>query len=166
MRSLGIVRVVVPLIGVAVFWWLQPDLFMRLANLAIAFDAEPSGPTSHPMFLSGAAILLIGIALRFGLPLILKASLFLPYVATAASRRIGRRLTFDPTRDLPADSLAPDSREATAVDRAIAAALAARQGAEPPELQSAPPAFVKDDRAFGGGARPAAHPFGRRDAAA
>jgi hypothetical protein len=67
---------------------------------------------------------------------------------------------------LPADSLAPNSREAIAVDRAIAAALAARQGAEPPELESAPPAMMKADRAFSGVAHPAAHPFGRRDAAA
>ena len=156
----------VALIGIAIFWWLQPDLFVRLVNVAIAFDAGPSGPTSHPMFLSGAAILLFGIALRFGLPLILKASLFLPYAAAAASRRIGRGATFDPARDLPADSLAPNSREAIAVDRAIAAALAARQGAEPPEFQSPPPAFVKADRAVSGVAHPAAHPFGRRDAAA
>jgi hypothetical protein len=166
LRSLGIVRVVVALIGIAVFWWLQPDLFTQLVNGTIAFDAQPSGPTSHPMFLSAAAILLIGIALRFGLPLILKASLFLPYAAAAASRRIGRGATFDPARDLPADSLAPNSREAIAVDRAIAAALAARQGAEPPELESAPPALVMADRAFSGVAHPAAHPFGRRDAAA
>jgi hypothetical protein len=162
LRSFGIVRVAVALVGIAVFWRLQPDLFALLVNLAIASDAEPSGPTSHPMFLSGAGILLIGIALRFGLPLLLKASLFLPYAATAASRRIGRRATFDPARDLPADSLAPGSPEEAAVDRAIAAALAARS--HDPGAQST--GIAKTDHTPGAVPPAPTRPFGRHDAAA
>ena len=74
-----------------------------------------------------AAIFIAPLALRFGLPLILKAALLLPFAATALAHQAGRRATFDPARDLPSDSFTPGSQEEAAVDRAIAAALAARK---------------------------------------
>ena len=110
-----------------------------------------------------AALLLFApFALRFGLPLIFKAALLLPFAATAATHLSGRRgATFDPARDLPSEPFAPGSPEETAIDKAIAAALAARNAASPGR-----PAFAKATSTSGAVASVPASPVGRRDAAA
>lgn len=66
----------------------------------IAFNA---GAADHPIVIPVALVLLLPFALHFGLPLLFKAALLLPYAAVALSRGAERRATFDPARDLRAE---------------------------------------------------------------
>jgi hypothetical protein len=154
------VRAILPLLALAVFWWAQPEAFAPFLDSGFVLNLG-SADQPHELFVSTAAIVLVPIALCFGLPLILKAALLLPYVAAALSHGVGRRATFDPARDLPSDSFTPGSQEEASVDKAITAALAARNAA-PQELR----AFAKVDPAFGAVAPAPARLFGRHDAAA
>jgi hypothetical protein len=149
------------LLALGVFWRLQPEAFNQLLGGGIVVNL---GSADHPreLYVPMALILVAPLALRFGLPLILKAALLLPFAATALTRQAARRgATFDPARDLPADSFTPGSQEEAAVDKAIAAALAARNA---PAAE--PPAFATVERAFGAAAPAPIRPFGRHDAAA
>ena len=159
MRWFRTVRVILPLLALAVFWWAQPDDFAPLLQTGFPVNLG-SADQPRELFVSTAAIVLVPIALRFGLPLILKAAL-LPFAATALAHQAGRRATFDPARGLPSDSFTPGSQEEAAVDKAIAAALAARNAASQ-ELRD----FAKVDPAFGAVAPAPTRPFGRHDAAA
>jgi hypothetical protein len=127
-RSFRTVRAILPLLALAVFWWARPDDFAPLLQIGFPVNL---GTADQPreLIVPAAAILVAPLALRFGLPLILKAALVLPYIAAALSHGAGRRATFDPTRDLASDSFTPGSQEEDAVDKAIAAALAARNAA-------------------------------------
>ncbi len=140
MRSFRTVRAVLPLLGLAVFWWAQPEAFAEFLHSGFPVNLG-SADQPHELFVPTAAIVLVPFALRFGLPLIVKAALLLPFAATALAHQAGRRAKFDPARDLPSDSFTPGSQEEAAIDKAIAAALAARK-----------PAPIR--------------PFGRHDAAA
>ncbi len=140
MRSLRTVRALLPLLAFAALWWLQPEAVAPLLQTGFPVNLG-SADQPHELFVPTAAIFIAPLALRFGLPLILKAALLLPFAATALTHQAGRKATFDPTRDLPGDSITPGSPEEAAVDKAIAAALAARK-----------PAPIR--------------PFGRHDAAA
>jgi hypothetical protein len=148
------------LLALGVLWWLRPEVVSPLMRGAIAVNL---GTADQPreLVVPTAAILIAPFALRYGLPLILKAALLLPFAATALAHRTGRGPTFDPTRDLPSDFLTPGSPEEAAVDRAIAAALAARSAASPSR-----PAFAKANRAPGAVAPAASPPVGHQDAAA
>ena len=66
-----------------------------------------SADQPRELFVPTAAILIAPLALRFGLPLILKAALLLPFAATALAHQARRRATFDPARGLPSDSFTP-----------------------------------------------------------
>jgi len=150
-RSSKLLGLVFALIALGAFWWARPQGFNQLFGGAIVANL---GPAEHPreLHVPIALIVVAPFALRFGLPLLLKGALLLPYAATALSHGMGRRgPTFDPARDLAADSIVPGSQEEAAVDAAIAAALAARGQAAPPDV-----------------ATPTSPPraFGRRDAAA
>ena len=140
MRAFAALRYLLPLLALAVFWWWRPEVVSPFMRGGIALNL---GTADQPRtFVVPMAVLLIApIALRFGLPLILKAALLLPFAASALTHRSVRGPTFDPARDLPNDSLAPGSPEEAAIDKAIADALAARK-----------PAPIR--------------PFGRHDAAA
>jgi hypothetical protein len=153
-------RYLLALLALGVFWRLQPEVLTPFLSGGIAFNL---GSSDQPRVLHAptVAILIVPLALRFGLPLILKAALLLPFAATAAMHRSARGLTFDPARDLPNDSSASSSTEDAAIDKAIAAALAARNAAS-----TARPAFAKADRAPDAIAPSATPPVGRRDAAA
>ena len=165
MRSFGFARLLAPLLALAVFWWAQPEAFAPFLRGGFPVNVGSPG-NSHELFVPAAAILLVSLALRFGLPLILRLALLLPYAAAALSHGVGPRgPTFDPTRDLPGDSFAPGSRDDIAVDRAIAAALAARNGA-PAEPRAQPSAFAKAAPHSPAAARAPMWPFGRSDAAA
>jgi hypothetical protein len=139
-RSFRTARIVVPLVLLAASWWAQPEEFAALLRSGFPVNLG-SADQPHELFVPTAAIFIAPLALRFGLPLILKAALLLPFAATALAHQAGRRATFDPARDLASNSFTPGSQEEAAVDRAIAAALAARK-----------PAPIR--------------PFGRHDAAA
>jgi hypothetical protein len=139
-RAFGTIRAILPLLSLAAFWWLQPEAFAQFLHSGFVVDLG-SGDQPRQLFVPTAALFIAPLALRFGLPLIVKAALLLPFAATALTQRSGRGPTFDPARDLPSDSFTPGSQEEAAIDRAIAAALAAR---EPTPIQ----------------------PFGRHDAAA
>ncbi|MGA2492660.1 MAG: hypothetical protein ABSF67_06870 [Roseiarcus sp.] len=160
MRPIAAVRYLLPLLALGVFWWERPEFVSPLMRGGIAVNL---GTADQPreLVVPTAAILIAPLALRFGLPLLLKAALLAPFAATALAHRSERGPTFDPSRDLPSDSLTPGSAEEAAVDKAIAAALAARYAASP-----ARPTFGKVDRAPGAVAPAATPPVGRRDAAA
>lgn len=165
MRSFGLARLLAPLLAFAVLWWAQPETVAPLLQARFPVNLG-SADQPHELFVPAAAILLVSLALRFGLPLILRLALLLPYAAAALSHGVGPRgPTFDPTRDLPGDSFAPGSRDDIAVDRAIAAALAARNGA-PAEPRAQPSAFAKAAPHSPAAARAPMWPFGRSDAAA
>ena len=140
MRAIVAVRYLLPLLAFGVFWWERPEVVSPFMRGGIAVNL---GTADQPRaFVVPMAVLLIApLALRFGLPLILKAALLLPFAATALTHRSVRGPTFDPARDLSNDSPASDSAAEAAIDKAIAAALAARK---PTPIQ----------------------PFGRHDAAA
>ena len=142
MRASAALRYLVPLVALAVYWRAQPEVFDQLLGGHILYNLG-SADQPREIDVPIALIVIAPFALRFGLPLVFKAALLLPFVATAAARLPGRRgATFDPARDLPSDdSLASGSPEQIAIDKAIAAALAARK-----------PAPIQ--------------PFGRHDAAA
>lgn len=160
MRSLSAVRYLLPLVALGVLWRLQPEVVSPFLRGGFAVNL---GTADQPReFVVPTALLLIApLVLRFGLPLIFKAALLLPFAATALAHRSGRGPTFDPTRDLPNDSVAPNSAEEAAIDKAIAAALAARNAAS-----AARPAFGKVDRASGASAPAPTSPVSRQDAAA
>ena len=126
MRSFTAIRYLLPLLALGVLWRLRPDVVSPLMRSGIAFNL---GTADQPreLIVPTMAILIVPLALRFGLPLILKAAALLPFAATALTHQVGRKATFDPARDLPDDLLASGSAEETAVDKAIAAALAARK---------------------------------------
>ena len=159
MRVFSAFRYLLPLVALGVFWWRQPEVVSPLLHAGIPFNLG-SADQPREIVVPAVAILIAPIALRFGLPLILKAALLLPFAATALTRRSGRGPTFDPARDLASDSLTAGSPEEAAVDKAIAAALAAR-GLDP---ESQPPDAAKVG--FGGAPRFPTRPFGHRDAAA
>jgi hypothetical protein len=150
-RPIAAVRYLLPLLALGAFWWERPEVVSPLMRGAIAVNL---GTADQPreFVVPTAAILVAPFVLRYGLPLIVKAALLLPFAATALARRSGRGPTFDPTRDLPSDSLSPGSPEEAAVDRAIAAALAARNA-----TSASRPPFAKADQAPGAVA-PAATP--------
>ena len=160
MRASAAFRYLLALLALGVFWLLRPEAFTPFLRGGIAFNL---GTTDQPrMLIAPMALLLIApFALRFGAPLILKAALLLPFAATALTHQAGRGATFDPARDMPSDSLSPGSQEEAAVDKAIAAALAARNAAS-----AAPPGFAKANQTSGAVAPPPTRPFGRHDAAA
>ena len=160
MRWFRTVRVILPLLALAVFWWAQPEDFAPLLQTGFPVNLG-SADQPHELFVPTAAIFIAPLALRFGLPLILKAALLLPFAATALAHQAGRRATFDPARDLPSDSFMPGSQEEAAVDKAIAAALAARNAAS-----AESPAFAKVEQASGAVTPAPIRPFGRHDAAA
>jgi hypothetical protein len=164
-RSFKSARIVVPLVFLAASWWAQPEEFAALLRSGFVVNVG-SSDQPHELFAPAAAIVLVPLALRFGLPLILRAALLLPFAATALSSQMGRRATFDPARDLPADSFLPGSKEEIAVDRAIAMALTARNRATVAESQAQPPAIAMAEQTSVGAARPPAKLFGRHDAAA
>ena len=122
--SSGIFGLLFALLALGLSWWFDPEAVGALLRGKIAFSAG-AADRPNPIVVPVALVLLLPFALRFGLPLALKAALLLPYAAAALSRGAARRATFDPARDLPADSIAPGSEEDIAVNRAIAAALAA-----------------------------------------
>ena len=124
MRWFRTVRALLPLLTLAAFWWAWPDDIAPLLQTGFPIDLG-SADQPHELFVPTAAIFIAPVALRFGLPLILRAALLLPFAATALAHQAGRRATFDPARDLPNDSFTPGSPQETAVDKAIAAALAA-----------------------------------------
>ena len=157
-RSSASFRYLLALLALGVFWRLQPEVFTAFLRGGFAFNLG-SADQPRVLYVPTVAILVAPLALRFGLPLILKAALLLPFVATALARRPGRGPTFDPSRDLPSDSFTPGSPEEAAVDKAIAAALAARHTAS-----AEPPAFAKVEQVAGAVA--SAPPVSRRDAAA
>ena len=128
MRWFRTVRVILPLLALALFWWAQPDDFAPLLQTGFPVDLG-SADQPRELFVPTAAILIAPLALRFDLPLILKAALLLPFAATALAHQARRRATFDPARGLPSDSFTPGSQEEAAVNKAIAAALAARKPA-------------------------------------
>ncbi len=128
MRSFRTVRALLPLLALAAFWWLQPEAVAPLLQTGFPVNLG-SADQPHELFVPMVAIFIAPLALRFGLPLILKAALLLPFAATALAHQAGRRATFDPARDLASNSFTPGSQEEAAVDRAIAAALAARKPA-------------------------------------
>jgi hypothetical protein len=134
------VRYILPLLAVGVLWWLEPDAVTPFLHGGFPVNIGTANQP-HEVVVPTALLLIAPLALRFGLPLILKAALLLPFAATALTRQRGSRATFDPARDMPTDSFAPGSPEEAAVNKAIAAALAARK---PTPIQ----------------------PFGRHDAAA
>ena len=149
----GLVGLLFALLGLGVSWWLDPETVGAMLHGKIAVNA---GAADHPnpILIPMALIVALPFALRFGLPLLLKGALLLPYAAVALSRGAARRGTFDPARDLPADSIAPGSREDVAVNRAIAAALAAH-------------GMSGEVKAVGSsGPVPASSPVGERNAAA
>lgn len=122
----GILGFVFALLSLGVSWWLEPEAVEPLLRAGVAFNL---GAADHPRptWIPAALLLLAPFALRYGLPLALKGALLLPYAAAALTRGVARPgATFDPARDLPGDSIAPGSPEDVAVNRAIAAALAAR----------------------------------------
>jgi hypothetical protein len=159
-RSFRTARVILSLLASAAFWWAQPEAFAAFLHSGFVVNLG-SADQPHELFVPTAAIFIAPLALRFGLPLILKAALLLPFAATALAHQAGRRATFDPARHLPSDSFMPGSQEEAAVDKAIAAALAARRAAS-----AEPPAFAKVVQASGAVAPTPARPFGRHDAAA
>jgi hypothetical protein len=108
------------------FWWLRPEVVSPLLRGGIVVNLG-TADQPHELFAPAVAIVIAPLALRFGLPLIVRAALLLPFAATALTRRSERGPTFDPARDLASDSFAPGSKEEAAVDKAIAAALAARR---------------------------------------
>jgi hypothetical protein len=152
-RSIAAVRYLLPLLAVGVLWRLQPDAVSPFLRGGFAVNIG-TADQPHEVVVPVALLLIAPFALRFGLPLILKAALLLPFAAAAFAHRSGRGPTFDPARDLPSDSLSPGSPEEAAVDRAIAAALAARNAAS-----ASRPAFAKTDQAPGAVA-PATPPVG------
>src|ERR1019366_10002575 len=117
-RSSASFRYLLALLALGVFWWLRPEVLTPFLRGGIAFNLG-SADQPRELFLPTAVILIAPLALRFGLPLILKAALLLPFAATALTHQMGRTVTFDPARDLPADSFTPGSREEVAVDKAI-----------------------------------------------
>jgi hypothetical protein len=125
-RSFGTVRAILPLLALAAFWWSQPEALAQFLHSGFVVNLG-SGDQPRELFVPTAAIVIVPLALRFGLPLIVKAALLLPFAAAAVAQQTGRRATFDPAYDLPSDSFTPGSREEAAVDKAIAAALAARK---------------------------------------
>jgi hypothetical protein len=159
-RSFKSARIVLPLLLLAAFWWARPEEFAPLLRTGFVINVGSSGQP-HELFVPALAIVLVPLALRFGLPLILKAAALLPFAATALTHQVGREAMFDAAHDLPNDGLAPGSAEEAAIDKAIAAALAARNAAA-----SERPAFAKADRAAVAVTSAAASPRGRQDAAA
>lgn len=159
MRPIAAVRYLLPLLALGVFWWRQPEVVSPLMRGGIAINL---GTVDQPreLVVPTALLLIAPFALRFGVPLIFKAALLLPFAATALTRRTGRGPTFDPARDLQSDSLTPGSGQDDAVDKAIAAALAARSS--DPGAQSTGLAKVGS----AGGPQFPTRPFGHRDAAA
>ncbi len=150
------------LIALGAFWLLKPGVFDEILGGGIVFNL---GSPDHPreLYVPAVVIFVAPLALRFGLPLILKGSLLLPFVTTALTRRAVRRgPTFDP-RSVADDLFAPGSQQQIAVDRAIAAALAARH--LPPE---APASSLAPSAAPPTAGRPQtpAYILGRRDTAA
>jgi hypothetical protein len=126
--SRGGLAFVLALLALGAYWWFSPETFEPLLKTGLIYNAG-TAEQPRPLFVPAALLLIVPFILRFGLPLIFKAALFLPYVAAALSLGAGRsRATFDPARDLPGDGLPHGSPEDVAVDRAIAAALAARSG--------------------------------------
>jgi hypothetical protein len=159
-RSLKTARLILPLLMLAVFWWLQPEAFGPFLHSGFVINVG-SAEQPRELFVSTAAIVLVPIALRFGLPLILKAALLTPFAATALSHRVAQRgPTFDPARDLANNSSTPGSQEDAAIDKAIAAALAARAAS------ADRPAFGKVEQASGAVAPAPARSTNRQDAAA
>ena len=160
MRASAAVRYLLALLALGGFWRLRPEVLTPFLRGGIAFSL---GSVDQPrvLYVPTLAILIAPLALRFGLPLILRAALLLPFAATALTHQVGRKATFDSARDLPNDSLAPGSPEETAVDKAIAAALAARHAAS-----AEPPAFAKVEQAAGAVASTPTPPVSRQDAAA
>jgi hypothetical protein len=159
-RSFRTVRALLPLLALAAFWWARPDDFAPLLQTGFPINLG-SADQPRELFVPTAAIFIAPLALRFGLPLILRLALLLPFAATALSRQMGPRATFDLARDLPSDSFTPGSQQESAVDKAIAAALAARKAAS-----AESPALAKVGQAFGAVAPAPTRPFGRHDAAA
>jgi hypothetical protein len=159
-RAFVVLRYLLPLLALGVLWRLQPEAVSPILRGGFAINV---GTADQPReFVVPTALLLIApLALRFGLPLILKAALLLPFAATAMTHQVGRKATFDPARDLPNDSLAPGSPEEAAIDKAIAAALAARR-----TVSAQPPAFGRVERAVGAATAVSTPPVGRRDSAA
>jgi hypothetical protein len=159
-RASAAIRYLLALLALGVFWRLQPEVFTPFLRGGFAFNLG-SADQPRVLYVPTVALLIAPLALRFGLPLIVKAALLLPFAATALAHRTGRGPTFDPTRDLPSDFLTPGSPEEAAVDNAIAAALAERQAAS-----ASRPAFAKVERAPRVAAPVAPPPVGRQDATA
>jgi hypothetical protein len=153
------VRAILPLLALAAFWWARPDDFAPLLQTGIPINLG-SADQPRQLFVPAAAILAAPLALRFGLPLILKAALLLPFAATALTHRSMRGPTFDPARDLSGDSFTANSQEDAAVEKAIVAALVAR-GLDP---DAQPPNSGKVG--VRGELQSPIRPFGHRNAAA
>jgi hypothetical protein len=158
-RPLAAARYLLPPLALGVLWGLRPDVVSPFMRGGIAVNL---GTADQPreLVVPMALLLIAPFILRFGLPLIFKAALLLPFAASALTHRSKPGPTFDPTRDLSSDPLTLGSPEEAAVDKAIAAALAAHS--HDPEAQ--PIELAKTD--FGGAPRSPTRRFGRRDAAA